>query len=355
VIRVAVDANCLAWGWGGIPKYVDRIVRELAPELELTLLANTREPFARIPGTREVVCRRRGGTVWRNGFVSGWLRRERPDVFWAPETLLPWRVPVPAVVTVHDVAGLMLPGIKPPAQRLAYRTSTRRGIARAARVIAVSRATANDAERVLGADPERVRVVGLGVDDAYRPGDRDAARAQVRDRFGVDGPFVLCTGSIEPRKGLDTIIAAARGAPWRLVLAGSVGYRGEELLRGAEGCAVVGRVSEEELVALYRAAEVLAAPARYEGFGLPPLEAMACGTPAVVASASGGLVETSGPAAIVVPDREPASWVAAVEEARSRRDELAARGLEHAARCGWPAVAAATRRVLTEAARPDDS
>lgn len=359
-MRVAVDANCLAWGWGGIPKYVDRIVRELAAadDIELTLLANSRRPIARVPGTREVLRRRRGGAVWRNGFVAAWLARERPDVFWAPETLVPWRVPVPSVVTVHDVAGLMLKGIKPPAQRLAYRTSTRLGVHRAARVIAVSRATAGDAERVLGADPARIRVIALGVDAVYRPGDRDAARADVHRRFGIEEPFVLCTGSIEPRKGLDTAIAAVaearrRGLPWRLVLAGSPGYRGDELLAAAAAsgaCTVLGGVTEPELVALYRAADALAAPARYEGFGLPPLEAMACGTPVVVAGGSGGLVETSGPAAVVVEDRAPGAWVDAIEAARSRRDELGARGLAHAGRFDWARAGAATRAVLAEAA-----
>ena len=180
-MRVAVDANALAWGWGGIPKYVDRLARELAAidGVELTLLGNTRAPIASIAGTREVVCRRRTGVLWRNGFVAPWLAAERPDVFWAAETLVPWRVPVPAVVTVHDVASLRLDGIKPPAQRLAYRTSTRRGVRAATRVIAVSRATAADAERLLGADPARVRVVPLGIDDAYVPGDRAAAQEAV--------------------------------------------------------------------------------------------------------------------------------------------------------------------------------
>jgi glycosyltransferase involved in cell wall biosynthesis len=252
----------------------------------------------------------------------------------------------------------MLAGIKPPAQLLAYRLSSSRGVRSAARVIAVSRATAADTERVLGAARERIDVIGLGVDDVYRPGDRDAARAAVRARFGVDGPFVLCTGSIEPRKGLDIAIAAAaeaarRGLPWRLVLAGSPGYRGEAILAAAEesgACTHVGRVTEAELVALYRAADVLAAPARYEGFGLPPLEAMACGTPAVVADASGGLVEVSGPAALVVRERRTETWVAAIEKARERHDALAARGLDHVARFRWPAVAAATGDVLRSAA-----
>jgi glycosyltransferase involved in cell wall biosynthesis len=358
-MHVAVDANSLAWGWGGIPKYVDRIVRELAhsPGVRVTLLANTRRPIAAIPGTREVVCRRRGGTLWRNGFVAPWLARERPDVFWAAETLVPWRLPVPAVVTVHDVATLRLPGVKPRAQRLAYRTSTRRGVRAASRVIAVSQATAADAERLLGADPDRIRVVPLGIDAGYTPGDREAARRALAARFGLRAPFVLGVGAIEPRKGLDTLVGAAhvaraRRLPWRVVLAGSPGYRAAELLRDAEaaGVVAVGRVAEEELVDLYRAADVLAAPALYEGFGLPPLEAMACGTPAVVAAGSGGLVEVSGPAAVVVADRRPEAWVDAIEHARGQHAHLARAGLRHSAGYRWPAVAEETLRVLREAA-----
>ena len=353
-MRVAVDANALAWGWGGIPKYVDRLARELAAidGVELTLLGNTDEPIASIPGTREVVCRRRTGVLWRNGFVGPWLAAERPDVFWAAETLVPWRVPVPVVVTVHDVASLRLEGIKPPAQRLAYRTSTRRGVRAATRVIAVSRATAADAERLLGADPARVRVVPLGIDGAYVPGDRAAAQKAVAAGLGIDGPFVLAAGAIEPRKGLDTLVAAARDLPLRVVLAGSPGYRSEPLLAAAAeaGVTVLGRVREDELLALYRAAEVLAVPSLYEGFGLPPLEAMACGTPAVVAADSGGLVEMSGPAAVVAADRDPQTWVAAIEQARERREELVAAGLEYSARFRWPAVARATLAVLQEAA-----
>ena len=113
---------------------------------------------------------------------------------------------------------------------------------------------------------------------------------------------------------------------------------------------VLGRVEEDELLALYRAAEVLAVPSLYEGFGLPPLEAMACGTPAVVAADSGGLVEMSGPAAVVAADRRPQTWVAAIAEARERRAELAAAGLQYSAGFRWPAVARATLAVLEEAA-----
>jgi glycosyltransferase involved in cell wall biosynthesis len=359
MIRVAVDANSLAWGWGGIPRYVQRLVERLArePDLELTLLANREGPFARIPGTREVVCRRHGGSLWRNGFVAPWLAQHRPDVFWASETLVPLRVPVPSVVTVHDLAGLLLPGIKPPPQRIAYRTSSRLGARRARRVICVSRASAADAHRLWRVPESSLRVIPLGVDDVFAPGDRADAQETVRRRWGLGRPYVLAVGSIEPRKGLETLVGAAeearrRGAEWDVVLAGGLGHDGERLARTAQGagCRWLGRVGDEELVALYRAAEAVAVPSLYEGFGLTSLEAMACGTPAVIAAGSGGLEEYSGPAAVVVQDRAPAAWFRALDGAIAERAALIPAGLSHAATFTWDASARATADVLRDAA-----
>src|SRR5919199_475801 len=186
-MRIAVDANCLAWGWGGIPKHVDRIVRELAAMdgVRIALLANTREPFARIAGTSEVRLRRRGGALWRNTFVLPWLLRNRPDVFWAPETALPAAAPVPTVVTIHDLAPMILPSIKPPAHHRAFRRMLRRSARSATRVIAVSKTTAADAERLWGISRDVVRVVPNGVDEQFVPVPRDEARAVVHERHGV--------------------------------------------------------------------------------------------------------------------------------------------------------------------------
>ena len=117
-----------------------------------------------------------------------------------------------------------------------------------------------------------------------------------------------------------------------------------------ERCHVVGAVDDDELVDLYRAAEVLVCPSHYEGFGITPLEAMACGTPAVIAADSGGLVETSGSAAVVVAERTGAAWLAGIADAARRRDSLAPIGLALAARFRWPEVAAATAEVLRAAA-----
>jgi glycosyltransferase involved in cell wall biosynthesis len=352
-MRIAVDANCLAWGWGGIPKHVDRIVRELAAMdgVRIALLANTREPFARIAGTSEVRLRRRGGALWRNTFVLPWLLRNRPDVFWAPETALPAAAPVPTVVTIHDLAPMILPSIKPPAHHRAFRRMLRRSARSATRVIAVSKTTAADAERLWGISRDVVRVVPNGVDEQFVPVPRDEARAVVHERHGVTRPYVLAVGALEPRKGLDVLIAAASRADWQLVLAGAPGFGGEEIVAAARaaGAACLGRVRDEELVSLYSGAIALAAPSLYEGFGMTPLEAMRCGTPTVVSNAA-GLVEISGDAAIVVRERSAEAWLAGIDEANRRRDELRERGFALAARYRWRDVAAETLDVLREAA-----
>ncbi|HEX3172596.1 MAG TPA: glycosyltransferase family 1 protein [Solirubrobacterales bacterium] len=358
-MRIAIDANVLEAPWGGIPKYLDRIGRELVEAGDdVRLLANTRHLERPIPGATEVGVRIKGTPIWREAFLPLWLARAGADVLWAPESVLPRRSPVPTVATVHDLASLRLESVKPARHEQRFRTSVARSVRRATRTIAVSRATAADVEEHYGVDDSRLRIVPNGVDDAFTPGDRGAARAAVRERWGVGSPFVLHVGSLEPRKGLDVLIeaaalAAAEGAGWRLVLAGSAGFEGEriEAAAGASGaCELLGRVDEAELLELMRAAGAFAAPALYEGFGIAPLEAMACGTPVAIAAASGGLEEVSGPASIVVGERSPAAWRVALEEALARPSELIERGLRHAARFRWPQVAAETRAVLAEAA-----
>jgi glycosyltransferase involved in cell wall biosynthesis len=359
-MRIAVDANVLGGAWGGIPKYLSRIAAELAADGDrVDLLANTRRLERRVAGTHEVGIRVKGtNSFWRQGFLPLWLAASRPDVLWAPESVLPRRCPTPTVVTIHDLAALRFPGTKPPAHEHLFRTTVARSARRATRVIAVSRATADDVATIYGIDPGRISVVPNGVDAEFSPGDHEAALAAVSEHWGIDAPFVLHLGSLEPRKGLSVLIeaaelAASRGAKWRVALAGSGGFGSEEVVAAARRsgvCDLLGPVADEDLLALMRAADAYAAPALYEGFGIPPLEAMACGTPAVIAADSGGLEEVSGPAAIVVAERSPEAWVEGIEVALARPRELIDRGLAHAARFRWPQVSRETRAVLAAAA-----
>jgi glycosyltransferase involved in cell wall biosynthesis len=353
-LHVAVDANVLEASWGGIPKYLHRIAGELAARGDrIDLLANRRGFATTVPGAHAVGLRLRGRPLWRELAVPAWTLRHRPDVLWAPEGILPHRGLVPGVVTVHDLAPLLFPGSKPPEVEHEYRTSRPRSARGAARVICVSEATARDVAAQWGVEQRRLAVIPNGVDERFTPGDRDAARAAMRERHGIDGPFVLHVGSLEPRKGLDVLFAAAHGAEWQLVLAGSPAYRGQGLLAEARraGAVQLSGVGDDGLVALYRAAEAVAAPAIYEGFGIVPLEAMACGTPAVVAANAGALEEVSGAAAIVVGERTAEAWRDGIARARAQRGELAAAGIAHAARFRWADIAARTREVLQAAAQ----
>ena len=358
-MRIAVDANVLDGAWGGIPKYLSRIAAELiAGGDEIHLLANTPQLAQPVAGAHEVGVRIKGRPVWREAFLPLWLARARADVLWAPESVLPRFSPVPTVVTIHDLAALRFPGIKPPRHVRSFETEVARSVRRATRTIAVSETTAADVERFYGVGSERVRVVHNGVDEVFSVGDREAALGAVAARWGITQPFVLHVGSTEPRKGVEVLVeaaalAAAKGASWQLVLAGSSGFGSEPVEAAARAsgiCHLLGPVSEEELLDLMRAAGAFAAPALYEGFGIAPLEAMACGTPAVIAADSGGLEEISGPAAIVVAERTAGAWRDALEEALSRPPELVERGLNHAAKFRWPVVAAQVREVLGEAA-----
>jgi glycosyltransferase involved in cell wall biosynthesis len=357
-MRIAIDANVLEGPWGGIPKYLTRIASELIDAGdEVSLLANTKRLDRPVPGAHEVGVRVKGTVVWREAFLPLWLARRRPDVLWAPESQLPRLSPVPSVVTIHDLASLRFPGVKPEDHVHHFRTAVARSARQATRVIAVSQTTAEDIGSFYGLCADKIRVVPNGVDDAFSPGDRVAAAAAVRKRWGVEEPFALHVGSLEPRKGVEVLIEAAtlaqrEGAGWRVLLAGSTGFRGEateRLARESDACTLLGPVSDDELLDLMRAAGAFAAPAIYEGFGIAPLEAMACGTPAVIAADSGGLEEVSGPAAIVVPERSPEVWRTGVERALARPAELIEAGLRHAAKFRWPAVAEQTRDVLTEA------
>jgi glycosyltransferase involved in cell wall biosynthesis len=254
------------------------------------------------------------------------------DVLHCPTFRGPFRSAVPVVVTVHDLAVLRHPGTFNQWTRRYSRLAVPRVARAARRVVAVSEFTRREVVELLRVPEERIRVIPNGVGPPFEP-EGAAAR----------GDYVLAVGTLEPRKNLGAAEAAARRAGIELRVAGARGWGGVE----ADGW--LGRVSDDELAALYRGARCLVYPSLYEGFGLPVLEAMACGTP-VVTSAGGATEEVAGGAAVLVDPRDPASIAAGIQEAVSRRDELAARGLERARAFAWDRVAAETWRVYEEAA-----
>lgn len=358
-MRLAVDASCLAWpNAGGIQRYLRQVLTHLAQrdDVHLELLVNANHPLDGFAGCEQISQRVPGGVAWRAAVVTRHLFRRRPDVFWAPRLPAPLVVPCPFVLTLHDLAPAILRRSKPLLEDAAFRTTFPWVARRADQVICVSSRTREDAVQRWGIPPQRTTVIPLGVAERFTPGSsRDAARA-VLDAFGISRPYVLFVGSIEVRKGLETIVATAeacRGGELDFVLAGSPGFGSESLIERARAtgiCRLLGYVGDDDLVSLYRAAEVLVLPSLYEGFGLTAIEAMACGTPVAVAADSGSLPEVFGSAAIVVPDRTVAAWRDAIELSRTDRARFAAAGAALAAGHDWATVASATLEVLTAAA-----
>jgi glycosyltransferase involved in cell wall biosynthesis len=298
-----------------------------------------------------------------------WLRLRLPvpveaitgvvDVLLAPDFVAPPAARARAVVTVHDLSYLTVPQYADPGLRRYLTAAVPRSLRRAAHIVAVSAATRRDLIHHLGLAPERVSVVYNGVDARFRPLDAASVAAE-RARLALPERFILTVGTLEPRKNhLNLIRAFAQLAgaepDLALVVGGRRGWLEEPIFDEVRRLGLddrvrfLGSVPDADLPALYNAAAVLAYPSWYEGFGLPPLEAMACGTP-VVTSTGGALPEVCGEAALIVEPGDVAGLAGALRRAladMALRADLTRRGHEQAARFTW----AATARGLIEVFR----
>jgi glycosyltransferase involved in cell wall biosynthesis len=267
------------------------------------------------------------------------------------------------VVTIHDLAFLVFPHLAnadivgPFAQRL------HRYVAEADAIMAYSEATKADVVNRLGADPSKITVAPMAVDEAFRPVSRDEAQCRVREEYGIDGPFLLFVSTLEPRKNVPGLLRSfarlAPQIPHRLVLIGSVGWDADEIfqtisaLHLEERVVRPGFVPHLRLPIFYGAADAFVFPTFYEGFGLPLLEALVCGCP-VVASDNSSVPEVVGDAGLLVQADDEEGFAKAVMrilEEPSLRDDLASKGMRHAARFSWQGCAESTlevyRRVVT--------
>ena len=326
-MRVGIDVSPLAQTRAGTARYLRALLRELDRRADVEVV---RFGFG---GDRRAATLARE-LAWYPAVLPRAARRAGVDVLHCATYRGPLGSRPPAVVTVHDLAVFRHPEAFPRWTRTYGRVVVPHMIRAARRVIAVSDFTRRELVEVLSVPEERIRVVPNAVDDEFRP-----------DGPAAEGEYVLAVGTLEPRKNLARLGEAARRAGLELRIVGARGWGG--VSANGSGVRWLGELPDDELARLYRGAQCFAYPSLYEGFGIPILEAMACGAP-VVTSAGGATEEVAGGAAVLVDPLDPAEIARGIEEAAARRDELRRLGLERARLADWAAVAAQTVEVYRE-------
>lgn len=315
----------------------------------------------------------RSNIVWMQTGVNRLLAKDGVDIFWSPRHLLPFRAHCAKVATIQDFWHRYHPEQQPLANRIANRQLIARVVADADRIVTASRATAADVMRFHDTPAEKIDVVPLGVDPAeFAPAPRERVAA-ARIKFGLEKPYVLSLDVYNPRKNFSATLHGLALLPERLreqfdvVALGRPRKTASEIDPFAKAVALgvrkqmhfLGDVSPDELVALYSGATALVYPSIYEGFGMPILEAMACGCP-VIAGDRSSLPEVAGTAALLVDPDAPTSLAAALTRIFTEptlREALSKAGAVRAAGFTWEATArgmlASFERALASHAEKD--
>ena len=298
--------------------------------------------------------------LWTHVRLSWEMMHRPPDVLFVPAHVLPIVHPPRSVVTIHDLGYLYFPRTYRALDRLYLDLSTRYNARAAVHIIADSQATKRDLMERYGVDPAKITVVYPGYDEeAFQPVRGREAIEAVKARYSIAGDYILFVGTIQPRKNLVRLMEAfsllkRQAADLQLVIAGKKGWLYEAIFRrveelGLEGQVVfTGYVAEEDLPALFSGARLFVFPSLYEGFGLPVLEAMACGVPVVCSNAS-SLSEVAGDAALLFDPLDVEGMAAAMERVlgdERLRAELVERGLKRAREFSWERCARETLAVL---------
>ena len=335
-MRVVIDGRALVGNRTGIGVHTAEIARRLPMEV----LVGAHAEVADRSGMEQLRFRIDPmplGVLWQQ-FV---LPRIDADVLWGPHGTLPLTWRKPAVVTVHDFSSITMPLRHRSKTILSFNLFIGASLEMASRVACVSRFIADQTMRGFGVPASKIEIVPNGVDDFFTPNG------------GQEGDYILFTGTLEPRKGIDELIEAWRALPPsrpRLVLCGDAGWRVR--IPDDPGIERVGYVSRERLRELYRRALVFAYPSRHEGFGIPPLEAMACGAP-VIATRTGAIPEyAEGAALLIAPGHRDAlrdAMARVIGDASLRRD-LRAAGAARAQSWRWERSAATMAELLRTAA-----
>lgn len=360
---LAVDASrMVADQRTGTEHYSGQIIGALASINDrppVTLYTRADHPTPRVVGTltKSFGPRR----LWTHIGLSRAMYQDKPDALFVPSHVVPVIHPPATVVTVHDLGYIIEPESHPRRQRLMLQSTTQWNVRAARRIIAISGQTHDDLVSHYGVNPEKIRVVHHGLDhDRFKPLPPEAT-APIIAKHNITPPYLLFVSTVQPRKNLTRLIQAFESlddSQLSLVIAGKSGWLSEPIEKrihespAASRMRRIGHVTDDDLPALYSAAEAFTFPSLYEGFGMGVVEAMACGAPVVTSNGS-SLAEVAGNAAILVDPRDVGSIAAGIREARepTTKQRLRRLGINRAMDFTWERSAAETLAVIEAAYR----
>lgn len=375
-MRIGIDARLVYYSQAGISQYTLRLIQGLAEssgtpsnrENEFFILQSRKDKriivdqpnFKRVP-------------LWtpsHHRLEQFTLRFEisglNLDVLHSPDFIPPFRRNCKSIITIHDLAFLLYPHFLTQ-ESARYYGQIDEAVKQTDHIIAVSESTKRDTIRLLGAPEHKVTVIYESANPIYRPVHDRELLAQTKSKYHIAGDFILFVSTIEPRKNLSTLLRAYRqlldsyGAEAKLVVVGRRGWLSEDVftlvdeLKLTDDVLFLGRVPIEDLLYLYNAAQLLVQPSFYEGFGLPPLEAMACGTPVVISNVS-SLPEVVGDAGLLVDPENASEITVAISRIlndEALRAELTAKGLKRAQCFSWEKTARQTLELYQRVGQSD--
>jgi glycosyltransferase involved in cell wall biosynthesis len=371
-MRIAFDGTTLTPGRTGVGYYTEHLLQHLAREVERSgdeLIVISNQPVRpEQPLPRHVVVHEGHHfplrLAWMQGLAARVLDRVGADVAHFTNGMLPVTASTPSVVTVHDMSLRLYPWCHPLRRVVINRPLQLVAIHRAEAIVAVSHSTRRDLLRLHGVSADRVCVVHEAASSAFRPLPDVASLGVLRERLQLPERFMLYVGTVEPRKNLTRLVdafaeARGRGIPHHLVCVGPYGWRSRGLAdriarRGMTSYVrFLGYQPFELLPALYNLSEFFVFPSLYEGFGLPVVEAMACGTP-VLTSNSSSMAEIGADAVVMVDPLDTAALASAIAQLAFDADlraRLATAGLTRAAAFSWTQAARDMLQVYRFAAR----
>ncbi len=367
-MRIGIDTRLVFYQKAGIGQYIQGLTQALAEidrEDEFTLFASRKDgtQIVSAPNFKHRMLWTPSHHRFETLAMSVELLPRTLDVLHSPDFIPPRFTRYPSVITVHDLAFLLYPRFLTP-QSARYYGQVDVAARHANHIIAVSQSTKRDIIRLLGVPEDKVSVIYEAAQPIFRPLDHMQAREHVAATYGITEDFVLFVSTIEPRKNLPTLLEAFRRMldvyhpQAKLVVAGQRGWLTEQMdalvskLQLGAHVRFLGAVPNEELLYLYNAACVFAMPSFYEGFGLPPLEALACGTPVVVSNTA-SLPEVVGDAGQLVDPNDVEAWSVALWRILSDatlRTEMCEKGRKRVAAFSWERAARETLNVYRKAA-----